>query len=147
MVVNFYKNSSPANQITKTISASKPNVNCNLKGNCSILSPVLIVQDLGITTCNYAEIADFGGRYYFITDMVTLNESTLEVHLAVDVLMSFKDDILASRAIVARNQNMYNRYIPDPKFTVLSYERVQTKQFPNSFPTNGKFVLIVAGGQ
>lgn len=145
MVVNFYKNSSPNNQITKSISASKPNVNCNLKGECSILSPVLIVQDLGITTCNYAQIQDFGERYYFITDMITLNESTLEVHLAVDVLMSFKTDILASRAIVARNQNMYNRYIPDPKYTVLSYERIQTKQFPNSFPNDGKFVLIVAG--
>lgn len=145
MVVNFYKNNSPSNQVTKTISASKPNVNCNLKNDCSILSPILLVHDLGITTCNYAQIPDFGGRYYYITDIITLNEATLEVHLAVDVLMSFKTDILASRAIIARNQNMYNRYVPDPKFTVLSYERIQTKQFPNSFPSNGKFVLIVAG--
>lgn len=145
MLVNFMKNSSPKNQITKLVSASKPNVDCDLKGECSILTPVLIVQDLGITTCNYAQIPDFGNRYYFVTDIITLNESTLEVHLSVDVLMTYKTDILASRAIIARNQNMYNRYIPDPKYTVLSYERIQTKQFPNSFPSNGNFVLVVAG--
>lgn len=144
MVVKFMKNSSPANYLTKSVSTSKQ-VQCDLKGNCSILSPVLIVQDLGITTSNYCQIPDFGNRYYFIDDIITLNESILEVHLSVDVLMTYKTDILASKAIISRNQNTYNRYIPDPKFTVLSYERIQTKEFPNSFPTNGKFVLIVAG--
>lgn len=144
MVVNFMKNSSPSNYLTKQVSTSKQ-VQCDIKGNCSILSPILIVQDLGITTSNYCQIPDFGNRYYFVTDIITLNEATLEVRLSVDVLMSYKTDILASKAIISRNQNMYNRYVPDPKFTVLSYERIQTKQFPNKFPDNGKFVLIVAG--
>lgn len=144
MVVQFMKNSSPENYVTKTVSTSK-SLDCNLKQDCSILYPKLIVYDLGITTCNYALIPDFGNRYYFVTDMKTLNEKTLEVHLAVDVLMTYKTAILASEAIIARNQNMYNRYITDNKFTTLSYERIQTKQFPNSFPKNGKFVLIVAG--
>lgn len=145
MNVTFMKNSSPNIQVTKTVSTSKQ-LDCQLKGECSVLNPILIVQDSSILTCNYAHIPDLGNRYYFVTDIVTLNESTLEVHLAVDVLMTYASSIRASKAIVSRNQNMYNRYVPDPKFTVLSYERIQTKQFPNKFPDNGKFVLIVAGG-
>lgn len=144
MVVQFMKNSSPENYVTKTVSTSK-SLDCNLKRDCSILYPKLTVYDLGVTTCNYAFIPDFGNRYYFVTDMKTLNEKTLEVELAIDVLMSYKTEILASEAIIARNQNMYNRYITDNKFTTLSYERIQTKKFPNSFPENGNFVLIVAG--
>lgn len=144
MVVQFMKNSSPDNYVNKTVSVSKL-IDCTLKQECSILYPTLIVNNLGITTCNYALIPDFGNRYYYISDIITLNENTLEVHLTIDVLMTYKTDILTSEAIIARNQNMYNRYITDNKFTVLSYERIQTKQFPNEFPTNGKFVLIVAG--
>lgn len=144
MLVNFMNNSSPENAVNKVVSTSK-SAECDLKGNCSILNPVLIVQDLNILNCNYAQIPDFGGRYYFVTDIITLNSSTLEVHLSVDVLMSFKSDILKSVAIVARNENMFDRYIPDPKFTIYSYERIQTKVFPNAFPDTGKLILIVAG--
>lgn len=144
MVVNFMKNSSPQNQVTKQVSSTQP-VDCALKQDCSILRPVFIVNGVNITSFNYAQVADFGGRYYFITDIITLNENTLEVHMLVDPLMSFAADIKASKAIIARNTNMYNRYIVDDKFTILNYERIQTKQFPNSFPNNGNFVLIVAG--
>lgn len=144
MVVNFMKNSSPQNQVTKSVSSTQP-VDCNLKGNCSVINPVFIVNNVNITSFNYAQVNDLGGRYYFIDDIITLNENTLEVHMTVDVLMSYATDIRASKAIIARNTNMFNRYIVDDKFTILNYERIQTKKFPNKFPDNGNFVLIVAG--
>ena len=144
MVVNFMQNTSPEIQVNKTVSTPKP-IDCALKGNCSILKPVLIIQGELITSYNYFQIPDFGNRYYFIDSIITLNENTLEIKGRIDVLMSFKDDILNSKGIIERNEKEFIKYITDSKYTVLNYERIQTKQFPNSFPNNGEFILVVAG--
>lgn len=144
MVVNFYKNSSPVIQVNKTLSTSKQ-VTCNLKKDCDILEPVLILQSVSIGDANYFQIPDFSGRYYFIDRIITLNPNVIEIHGKIDVLMSFKSDILASSGVIERNEYQFKKYINDSKYTILSYERIQTKAFPNSFPNNGEFVLVVAG--
>ena len=144
MVVNFMQNLSPEIQVVKTLSTSKP-LNCALKADCDILNPVLIIQGEKITSYNYFSIPDFGGRYYFIDSIITRNENTLEIVGRIDVLMSFQTDILNATGIIERNEKEYIKYITDSKYTVLNYERIQTKQFPSSFPSNGEFILVVAG--
>lgn len=144
MVVNFMQNLSPEIQVTKELSTSKP-LQCNLKADCDILNPVLLIFGENITSYNYFSIPDFGNRYYFIDNIFTRNENTLEIIGRIDVLMSFKSDILNATGIIERNEKEYIKYITDSKYTVLNYERIQTKQFPNSFPNNGEFILVVAG--
>lgn len=143
MVVNFYKNSSAEIVLNKELS-SPHNVPVNLKAECSILYPTLIVTGVNFSAYNYVQIPDFN-RYYFIDSILTLNQDTAEISCRVDPLMSFKDDILASTGVIERNENQFIKYITDTKYTVLNYERIQTKIFPNSFPTNGQFILVVAG--
>lgn len=145
MTVNFYKNSSPVNYITKNITSNGSSIECELKDNCNIMEPIIEVIGTNALSSNYMWIPLFN-RYYFITEITTTIYNTLIIKGRVDVLMSFKTDILNSYGIIARNEQMYNRYIADSKYTTLSYERVQTKAFPNEFPTNGNFVLIVTGG-
>lgn len=144
MVVTFYKNSSPAIQVNKELSMSK-DYECQLKFDCSILEPVLIVSEMLPADYNYFYIPDFGGRYYFYSSPVTREANIIEVHGIVDPLMSFKTDLLNSTGIIERNENEFTKYIQDSKYSVLSYERIQTKIFPNSFPNNGEFILVVAG--
>lgn len=144
MVINLYKNTSPEIQLSKTLSTSK-SVNAVLKQDCSITNPVLILSDVNIGDCNYFQMPDFGGRYYFINSIITHEANILEIYGRVDVLMSFKTDILASTGIIERNETEYTKYIQDSKYSVLSYERIQTKVFPNSFPNNGNLILVVAG--
>lgn len=144
MVVNFMVNSSPKIQVNKAVSSTQP-IDCALKENCNILTPTLIVVGVNISAYNYFQIADFGGRYYYIDKVETRNQNTTEVTGEIDPLMSFKADILASRAVIERNEKLFTKYISDSKYTVLNYERIQTKAFPNSFPTNGEFILVVAG--
>lgn len=142
MVVTFYSNNSPEIMLNKTLSTPKQ-INVSLKADCSIINPVLIVTGVDYTY-NYVYIPMFN-RYYFIDSVITLNQNTTEIGCRVDPLMSFKNDILAATGIVERNENQFIKYITDNKYTVLNYERIQTKVFPNSFPTNGQFILVVAG--
>lgn len=143
MVVNFYQNKSAVNVLSKTIVQTATG-QCDIKNDCDIYNPTIIAYDLPVLTSNYMYIPDFS-RYYFIENITTLNEKTLAISGAVDVLMSFKTDILNGTGIIERNEKNFTKYIQDSKYTVLSYERVQTKQFPNSFPTTGQFILVVAG--
>lgn len=51
---------------------------------------------------NYAYIEEFG-RYYFISAMVSANNEMWILQLSVDVLESFKEDVLMSAAEVTRH--------------------------------------------
>lgn len=143
MVANFYKNSSAEIVLNKELSTPFP-VAFDLKAECSVLYPTIIVRSIDFRLYNYVQIELFN-RYYFIDSVLTLNQDTVEVSCRVDPLMSFKDDILAANGVIERNENQFIKYITDNKYTVLNYERIQTKVFPNSFPTNGQFILVVAG--
>lgn len=71
-----------------------------LKDVVSIISPILIlseVEGVNYFQCNYCFLSDFN-RYYFIRDIEVLNNKNYRLQLEVDVLESFKDDILNSRA-------------------------------------------------
>lgn len=144
MVVNFMQNLSSAITVSKTVSSTKP-IDCALKGNCNVMKPSLVVVGENISAYNYFQIPEFGNRYYYISEIITRNENTFEVSGEVDVLMSFSTAIRNADAVIDRNENQYIKYIQDSQYTVLSYERIQTKKFPNSFPNNGEFVLVVAG--
>lgn len=145
MLVDFMKNSSAEIVVNKTVSMSK-SLDCQLKTGCSVQNPVFIVNGVNISEFNYMQVQDFGGRYYYVDEVITRNQGVIEVAGRVDVLMSFKADILKSQAVIERNQNVFSKYISDSKYTILNYERIQTKVFPNSFPNNGEFILVVAGG-
>lgn len=145
MLVNFMKNSSAEIVVNKTVSTSK-SLDCNLKMESSVFQPRLIVNGVSIAEFNYMQIPDLGNRYYYIDEVITHNQGVLEVVGRVDVLMSFSSDILASSAVIERNENVFSKYVSDSRYTILNYERIQTKLFPNSFPNNGQFILVVAGG-
>lgn len=144
MLVNFMVTNSPEIQVVKTVSSTQP-IQCALKAQCDILHPTLIVNGVNITSFNYMQIPDFNNRYYFIERITTRNENTFEVEGRIDVLMSYQNDILAATGIIERNEKEFIKYITDSKYTILNYERVQTKQFPNAFPNNGEFILVVTG--
>lgn len=143
MVVQLMQTSSPPNQLNKVVSSTKQ-YDVVLKGQVDVLRPVIIVTESGVLGYNYMYVPDFG-RYYFLGTPTTRNEGTVEIECKVDPLMSWKSDILTWDAVIERNENIFMKYITDSKYTVLNYERIQTKTFPNSFPNTGEFVLVVAG--
>lgn len=124
-------------------------VSATIKGALSVENPVLILQyksDIQ-SNVNYVYIPEYN-RYYFVTDIINLTGGRYEIHCKVDVLMSFKNDILNLSCIVDKqsSKDNANMYLDDGSFVVQSKEFVDTINFPRGFNDNGEFILITAGG-
>lgn len=124
-------------------------VSATIKGALSVENPVLILQyksDIQ-PNVNYVYIPEYN-RYYFVTDIINLTGGRYEIHCKVDVLTSFKDNILNLSCIVDKqsSKDNANMYLDDGSFVVQSKEFVDTINFPNGFNDNGEFILVTAGG-
>lgn len=145
MTIEFYVNQSEKNRLDKTL-VSAFNLNGELKEDCSIIDPVIkIVSDVStMASVNYLYIASFG-RYYFINNVISINNDICEVHAHVDVLSTYKDEIRAQRAIVSRQEKKWNLYLNDGVFKTYQNPYIITKAFSSGF-TSQHFVLSIAGG-
>ena len=146
ITVTLKVNSSPVEKIGKSLSTGT-DFSCKLKDDTSILKPqLLITSQSSLTGLNYMYIQDFG-RYYFIDDIVSVNNQLWEISGHVDVLETYKTAILANDAVIKRQQNLFNLYLDDPEFKTYNYERIQTLKFKNGsgMYKNLKYVLAVNG--
>lgn len=144
--VMLYKNESPVEKIGKTLSDSITVSDVVLKKDTSILKPVLLTNDArDVFEYNYMYIEEFG-RYYFIDDIVSVNNNLWEISAHVDVLETYKDAILSNQAVIRRQTNKFNTYLNDPEWKVYADENTVAYKFSSSgFAKSLKFVLAVAG--
>ena len=139
MEIYLFKTSNDPNQVTKNFdtltigSVSTPYLLAEgtLRVPTDVLNPVITIDikklkdshdDPAPTTdihecilgaVNYANITDFGSRYYFITGFRAINADLIELSLKCDVLYTHKDLIRASTAYVERNENDYSDLLVD----------------------------------
>lgn len=144
----LYTNNSAANVVDKNIS-EVVTLTGVLRNGSSITDPVISVEISGdsfpTNGVNYLYIALFG-RYYYVTNIISVNNTLWEIHCHVDVLMSFKDGIRNQTAIVARQEIEYNLMLDDGIFMCYQDPLIQTKLFSVAGPfETQEFVLIVAG--
>lgn len=144
--VDLYKNSSPVEKIGKTLTDQQSITDVLLKRDTSILRPVLLVNDArGVTDFNYMYISEFD-RYYFIDDIRSTHNNIWEISGHVDVLETYKDQILSNTGVIRRQTNKFNTYLNDPEWKVYANENVVAYHFSGSpFNKNMKYVLAVAG--
>lgn len=143
MNIKFYTNLSEKNAINKSITLLD-DFTGTLREESSIIDPVITITSLSnLSACNYAYIPEFG-RYYFVTDITCVRNNYYQVSMHVDVLMTYKDQILANNAIIDRNESQFDLKINDGLFKTQQNPRIAQFEFPNGF-TNWDFVLAVAG--
>lgn len=145
MQIVFYQNKSDDRVVTKSLDTVKTLSACELKRDCSILTPVFLVSGsvADFADINYCYVADFL-RYYYITDIQTAGNGMTQITCRVDVLQSFSSAFLERDAIVARNENEFNLLLDDSEFRLYSNPLVITKNFTGGF-SNPCYVLTVAG--
>lgn len=116
-----------------------------LKDASSIINPKILIDGnlADISEANYIYIMAFK-RYYFIKDMVSVRSGLVEITAHVDVLSSFKDEILENEAIILRQENKYNLYLDDGSIKAYQNPKVTTRTFPNGFDGQS-FVLAISG--
>lgn len=144
--VDLYQNESPVEKIGKNLTNSHTISDVVLKRNTSILRPDLLINSAqDIYTYNYMYISEFG-RYYFIDDIVSLNNNSWMIKAHVDVLETYKTQILDNDAVIKRQTGVYNTYLNDPEWKVYAYDqRVAYKFKKTPFTKNLKYLLTVAG--
>lgn len=107
MKIIFYNTNSPNNKIQKELkNALEKDIKFKMEG--SILTPILTIKSETFFNYNYCYIEKFK-RYYFINDIEIYPNKIYILHLEVDVLMSFKDDILNSWATI-NQETVFNKY-------------------------------------
>lgn len=147
MTIKFYKNYSDYNVMDKNITQVGPDVDGVIKEDSPLINPVFVIQDFtnfDPATCNYCYIAAFN-RYYYINETILLTDKLYELHMHVDVLMSFKSGIRGNNAVISRQANKYNLYLNDGVYKTLAYPAQNIIKFPTGFGSEN-FVLAVAGG-
>lgn len=148
MNVTLCNCTSEANIIGKTITDITTRT-CVIKGDISHESPVIILDYDGtnIGKINYLKIPEFN-RNYFITDIINLTGGRYEIRAHVDVLESFKSQILAMKCIIDKQESdsISNMYLNDGSFVSSEKEFIYNKAFPYGFLDDGEYILITAGG-
>lgn len=143
----FYINKSDYRKINKDIEQIGETQDILFKDTTDMMNPILMMRS-GTRFDNQANYCylEQTGKYYYINDCEYSNGYYL-LHLHVDVLMTYKDGILAQAAILKRSSSLYNSYLQDDKFKVYEYTNVRTIGFDNGFDANKQeFVLAMAGG-
>ena len=144
MQIEFYKNSSEKNKIGKSLSSGLT-LSGNLRDECSITSPSILVEATSLVDYNYCYIPEFK-RYYFISDITSVRNNLWRVSLKCDVLESFKSDILNSSCIVRKQQNQsYSNNIDDGSYINRVDNFIEIANYQNGFNADGEFILLTAG--
>lgn len=105
----------------------------DLKAAVSMLQPVFLLSEASTPTWNYCQ---FEGRYYHITDITSVRKGLWEISASVDVLATYKTDILASSAFVAYDTAAN---------TELSDHRLSAKTTQTTVINTGQFSTLGSG--
>lgn len=120
-----------------------------MRAAISALRPVIDVEIEDATTtimqANYAYIQTFD-RFYFIRNKTALNNKLWRFELEMDVLMSFRQEIGQLEAVVERQTDNYDMYLPDPKIPVDCRKAISYRKFPYSPFGLPYLTMIVLGG-
>ena len=145
--VNIAKTDKRQNS-TKVITSYPLTLGCELKEPTSIINPTLILEyDVSILEYNYIYIVDFS-RYYFIIDIVSLDNNLWEISTIEDVLATYKDEIGSTTMMILRSSRMKNGYIRDTFYpttgevTTGSSQLVQTTSYTLSENFTGGCYVI-----
>lgn len=148
--INLYQNSAEVNRVDKTdYLESVGTLSGVLREECSIMSPSITFKQTAVPTFNYVYIPPFG-RYYYVTGITAVSKDIWRMALSCDVLMTWKDDIKALTAVIARQENNYNGMLIDNQLPAQANQRVTVTEFPaggfgTTDPIAYPFVLTVVG--
>ena len=145
MNISFYQNKSDKRVINKSLSIEYQLTGCELIEPCNEIDPEFTIDMTeGLYQYNYCYIPYFS-RYYYITDITAINGTQMKIKCHVDVLMSFKNQILNCDINSRRNENYSDKYLPDDRPIESRYIRYSTK-FGTSFDDFvSSYILITVG--
>lgn len=149
MQLILYVTTSDKNEVNKSLSQVATFSNVHPIEPVDVEAPSFTLGSASfeqLRTCNYAYVPELH-RYYYLEPATLANHGNVVVSLREDVLMSFADSIRSLTALVSRQENNFNLYLPDPEFKVYANTDKKTLKFSNvPFTKTPNFLLTVSGG-
>lgn len=134
MTITYWTNFSKRINSTKQPTGGTSITTVALKTPCSIETPVFILNGIS-DSINYIK---WGSRYYYVTDVTWLTNNNIQVSCDLDVLATYKSNILSTKAFVEYSDYAYNVNLLDPRIST-AYNTVQS-------PTSAAINFITAAG-
>lgn len=124
-----------------------------LKDSTSIVRPTFRMRlgEKGMATAeeliqyNYCYCAEFK-RYYFIRNITAETAVIFLIECEVDVLATFRDDILDTKAFIVYGENSYNSMLPDSRLPITYRSKQKFVKQPTGLVTtdNGCFIVGIS---
>lgn len=148
MTIKTYRFLGDSRKVDKTLTPVETYSNAEIVHNMSIQTPTISLQLVSFTDVinfNYIYIPELR-RYYYVVDSTIREDGFVQLKCKVDVLKSFKTDILASTQYVERQENNCSYQVPDNGYTIKSNRNLTIKNFGNPIIVpNDDFILTTFG--
>lgn len=133
----LFHNSSVRNMINKTLE-QLDTTEMSFLSQEDILSPIITVKNLN-PKANYVYL-DILGRYYFINKWSVKNNGLFILELQVDVLYTYREEIMNNPCNVIASDNVLN----DNSVDYTSEEKAVTITYPMQTPfTDNKEIILI----
>ena len=150
----IYRNEQDRKKINKKVDTASAicSVSCNLKEDTSLFQPTMLVSKTALSgnwaAGNYAYIPEFGGRYYFIDNIIAMAGNIMAFSLTVDPLKTYAGKIMGTPFQIARSEDLNSPYYIDTE-KPLQQNKFVEKHILGNIPqdaTGNKYTITVAGG-
>ena len=150
MDIQLFKNNTPpphmGRSLTPVAAFAIPD---NVIEKMDLLNPVLTFKNSdfpNIATANYCHIGAPFNRYYFLGTATAGEDGLTRIPCHVDVLYTYRQNILNADCIAERSSSSYSDYLQDEYIQIEKGYTYNISKFNYSFnPDTGDYVLLVSG--
>ena len=139
MTAILYNNKSDNREINKNITEIST-IDVTLYMDTNLLKPVFKVKTFN-NNANYIYVQNLR-RYYYI-DNYTLSNQCVYLHCSVDVLMSYKTELLNTECLISRSETDYNDNIVDTLAPITEDTVYTVKNFGENIKSTEHYILGV----
>ena len=145
MVIKLYNNISDPLKVGKILQ-NEVTITGDLRDSCDIEHPSIIIEGDTILNYNYAYIPDFGRYYFFTKPPEAVAANLMRLELTEDYLETYKTEIRSTKAIIKRQERLYNKYLNDNEALSYTYEILSAYAFETPFTKASIPYLTMLGG-
>lgn len=151
----LYNNTSEDNRIDKsTFLTEYATLFGTMREGSSVTNLELLIEYPTLPTCNYAYFSLFN-RYYFITNITSVNKNLWLLSLKCDVLYTYRNIIYSQKALINRcsdalcyNLNMVDNNIPtelEPLHTIIDMSMESWFSLDSLYSSSSDFNFVLKG--
>ena len=143
MQVTLYHNESAPRTLDKKLT-TKATLQGQVLDDLEEVNPVIRFRRTDFSGINYARIRD---RYYFLKDLKFKNQGICEVTFELDVLTTYKDQILNATAYIDQATTGYSALVESPNVVLQANSEytveANTISSLDSKQAGGMYILVV----